>query len=376
MLKGVMTPRAYLDYNATSPLLPEAAAAITSALGDFGNPSSVHGFGRKARASVETAREAVAALCDAQAQDVIFTSGGTEANALALSGLAKGMNCTAVLASSAEHMSVLAHVAEENLIPVNPQGVIDLNALEQRLKAAKPPVLVALMLANNETGAVQPVAQAFELARKYGALLHCDAVQAAGKIKIDFDGLGVDTLSLSAHKHGGPKGIGALIVRRGLTLHSQMPGGGQERRRRAGTENVLGIAGYGAAAAAVSKLLDAAPRIRALRDQLEAVVKRECPTAQIYSAQVERLGNTSCVGLPGVSAETQLMRLDLAGVAVSSGSACSSGKIAPSHVLTAMDVGAAEAKCAIRVSLGWNTTESEITQFIEAWRPLAAQAAA
>jgi len=376
MLKGVMTPRAYLDYNATSPLLPEAAAAITSALGDFGNPSSVHGFGRKARASVETAREAVAALCDAQAQDVIFTSGGTEANALALSGLAKGMNCSAVLASSAEHMSVLAHVADENLIPVNPHGVIDLNALEQRLKVAKPPVLVALMLANNETGAVQPVAQAFELARKYGALLHCDAVQAAGKIKIDFDGLGVDTLSLSAHKHGGPKGIGALIVRRGLTLHSQMQGGGQERRRRAGTENVLGIAGYGAAAAAVSKLLDAASRIRALRDQLEAAVKRACPTAQIYSAQVERLGNTSCIGLPGVSAETQLMRLDLAGVAVSSGSACSSGKIAPSHVLTAMGVGAAEAKCAIRVSLGWNTTEAEIAQFIEAWRPLAAQAAA
>ncbi len=363
----------YLDYNATTPVLPEVAEAVTAELHRYGNPSSVHAVGRRARAAVEEARDAVAAIVNASAQHVVFTSGGTEANALALRGLAKAGNCSVVLASAVEHPSVLAHVAEEHRIPVDSNGVIDLQALERALQAHASPVLISLMLANNETGAVQPVAQAAELARKYGARIHCDAVQAVGKIAVDIRSLGVDSLSLSAHKFGGIKGIGALILRGGVDLAADMLGGGQERRRRAGTENVPGIIGFGAAARAVPKLLTDAVRVAGLRDHLESVIKAQ---AKIFAQGIERLGNTSCISLAGVSSETQVMRLDLAGVAVSAGSACSSGKIAPSHVLLAMGVDPAEAKSAIRVSLGWGTTEKDIARFLEAWRPLASNAAA
>ena len=366
-------PLCYLDYNATAPVLPEVLSAVTADIACFGNPSSVHAAGRRARAVVEDAREAIAAMVNASVQHVVFTSGGTEANALAMRGLAGG--CAAVLASAIEHPSVLAHVGE-NRIAVDHNGIIDLADLERQLSTGPSPALIAVMLANNETGIVQPVAQAAELARKYGARIHCDAVQAAGKIPIDMRALGVDSLSLSAHKFGGLKGAGALVIRAGVDLAADMLGGGQERRRRAGTENVPGIVGFGAAARAVTKLLANMPRIEGLRADMERFVSHSAPQARIFGKDVERLGNTMCVVLPGVSSETQVIRLDLAGVAVSAGSACSSGKIAPSHVLLAMGVDPAEAKSAIRVSLGWDTKPEDVMQFLKAWLPLASSAAA
>jgi cysteine desulfurase len=362
----------YLDYNATTPVLPEVIESVTADLHRYGNPSSMHAAGRRARAAVEDAREAVAGVVNASPQHVIFTSGGTEANALALHGLAKAGNCSAVLASAVEHPSVLAHVVDTNRIAVDSKGVINLQELERALRSHPAPVLIALMLANNETGAVQPLLQAVELARKYGARIHCDAVQAVGKIPVDMWALGVDSMSLSAHKFGGMKGAGALVLRGGVEIAADMLGGGQERRRRAGTENVPGIIGFGAAARQVQRLLAEAERITKLRNDLETQIKTRTPQARIFAQGVERLGNTSCITLPGVSSETQIMRLDLAGVAVS----CSSGKIAPSHVLLAMGVDPAEAKSAIRVSLGCGTAEKDISRFLEAWRPLATNTAA
>lgn len=366
----------YLDYNATTPVLPEVAAAVAESLTDFGNPSSVHAPGRRARAVVEAAREAVAAMVNALPQHVIFTGSGTEANALALRGLADAADCSAVLGAGVEHPSVLAHIPEEDRIAVDADGIIDLAALERELSTRPAPVLVTLMFANNETGVLQPVMRAVELARKYGALIHCDAVQAAGKVPLDMRALGVDALSLSAHKIGGVKGVGALVVRGGVELTPDILGGGQERRKRAGTENVPGIAGFGAAARAVQMMLDDAPRIAGLRDGMEAQIRSHVPQARVFGADVPRLGNTSCLAVPGVSSETQVMRLDLAGVAVSAGSACSSGKIAPSHVLLAMGVDSGTAKTAIRVSLGWQTAPSDIDRFLKVWLSLAVGAAA
>jgi len=365
----------YLDHNATTPLLPQVEAAVRDCLAVFGNPSSVHGAGRRARALVEDAREQLAASVGADAGEIVFTSGGTEANDLALHGLAQAHGCKSVLAAGIEHASVLAAVPHATIIGVDAHGVVDLAALEAALKSAPAPALIALMLANNETGVVQPVERAVALARNYGAFIHCDAVQALGKIDVDFSS-GVDSMSLSAHKVGGLKGIGALVLRRGCDLAAQIVGGGQERRRRAGTENVIGIVSFGAAAREMPRLLAEGPRICALRDELEARIRRIAPHAQIHGAAATRLGNTSCVSLANVSSETQVMRLDLAGVAVSAGSACSSGKIAPSHVLLAMSANPADAKSAIRISLGWNTTEADISRFIQAWEPLALSAAA
>jgi len=369
-------PLVYLDYNATAPVLPEAVEAVTAHLADFGNPSSVHAAGRRARAAVEEARDAIGAAINASTSEIIFTSGGTEANALALRGLATAIRCTSVLATAVEHPSILAHVKDADQIGVDAHGVVDLEALENALKQRPAPVLVTVMLANNETGVLQPISAVRNLTRKYGAFLHCDAVQAVGKVAFDFRALGVDSASLSAHKFGGVKGTGALVLRKGLEITADIPGGGQERRRRAGTENVPGIIGFGAAAKQVTRLRGDAARIMHLRDGMESAIRRDVPHARILGQAVDRLGNTSCIILPGVSSETQVMRLDLAGVAVSAGSACSSGKIAPSHVLLAMGIGAAEGKAAIRVSLGWGTTPEDIARFLTVWEPLAANAAA
>lgn len=365
-----MKPAVYLDYNATTPLRPQAIDAVAAALRAGGNPSSVHGPGRAARRTVEDARDRVAALVGARPAEVVFTSGGTEANALALSG--SGVD--GFLVSAIEHDSVLHNAPRAMPIPVDDHGVVDLAALERLLGAAPAGgTLVSVMLANNETGVIQPVAEAAALARGRGARVHCDAVQAAGKIAIDMGALGVDMLTLSAHKLGGPQGAGALVLRDGMALTPILRGGGQERGRRAGTENVPGIAGFGAAAAAAGADLVAgeAARVAALRDRLEDSVRHFAPRAVIYGAGVARLANTSCIGLAGVAAETQVMALDLAGVAVSSGSACSSGKVRASHVLGAMGVAAEAAGCAIRVSLGWDSTESDVDGFLAAWCGLA-----
>jgi cysteine desulfurase len=378
VLKALMadTALSYLDHNATTPLLPEAATAVRNCLDVFGNPSSVHKYGRRARALVEDAREHLAGATGASAAEITFTSGGTEANTLALRGLVAAQGCKSVVVSGLEHASVLAVVPGATVIAGDVRGAVDLNALEDALKTLPRPALICLMLANNETGVLQPLDAAIALARTYGAYLHCDAVQAFGKVPIDFSTLVVDSMSLSGHKVGGLKGIGALLVRRGLDIAADIVGGGQERRRRAGTENVTGIVSFGAAAREVPRLLAGAPRIRGLRDQIETSVRRIAPQAKVFGDLLARLPNTSCISLANVTSETQVMRLDLAGVAVSAGSACSSGKIAPSHVLLAMGISPADAKSAIRISLGWNSTEADVAHFIKAWQPLALSAAA
>jgi len=358
------TTRHYLDWNATAPVRPQARAAMLDALDAAGNPSSVHLEGRAARRLVEAARERVAALVGARPVEVAFASGGTEANAMALAGV------DAALVSAVEHDSVLAAAPQAARAPVDTEGVVDLDALE-RLLATERPALVSVMLANNETGVIQPVAKAAALAREHGARVHCDAVQAVGKIAVDFATLGVDLMTVSAHKLGGPKGVGALIVRDGIELVPLIHGGGQEQRRRAGTENVAGIAGFGAAArAALSELETAGARIVELRKRIEHATTELAPEAVIYGTGAARLPNTTCIGMPGVPAETQVMALDLAGVAVSAGAACSSGKVARSHVLEAMGVDADAAGCAIRVSLGWGSSEADADAFVSAWRDL------
>lgn len=363
-----MSTAVYMDCNASMPLRPEAASAVSAALGLCGNPSSVHGFGRAARRMMEDAREQVAASIGALPAEIVFTSGATEANNLALAGAAPRRR----LISAIEHDSLRA-AGEAAPIPVTEAGVVDLAALEALLAAESRPALVSLMLANNETGVLQPVAEAAELAHRHRALIHCDAVQALGRLPVDVAALGVDLLSLSAHKLGGPAGAGALYVRRGLDLASLLVGGGQERGRRAGTENLTGIAGFGAAAMAAVTALDDGLRIAGLRDRLEARIRAARPEAMIFGADVPRLANTTCVALAGVPAETQVMALDLAGIAVSAGAACSSGKLRPSKVLAAMGVAPDIAASAIRVSLGWKSEAADIDCFIAAWSRLPAK---
>lgn len=353
----------YLDYNATAPLRPEAREAMAEALALTGNPSSVHGFGRAARKRLEDAREGLAGLLDCRPADVVFTSGGTEANNLALRGAGR----VRILASAGEHDSVLA-VEDVEPLPLDGHGVIELAELERRLAESEESALVSLMLANNETGVVQPVAEAAALCHSHGALLHCDAVQAFGKMEVDFAVLGADLLSVSAHKLGGPPGIGALALRPGLGLAGQMKGGGQERWRRAGTENLAGIAGFAAAAEAAVAQLERWREVDAWRLAFEEAIRDLCPEARIYGAEVSRLPNTTCVLMPGVSAETQVMAFDLAGVAVSAGSACSSGKVTPSHVLRAMGAGEEEARAAIRISCGWASRRADLDRALEVWQ--------
>ncbi len=375
-----MAERIYLDWNATAPLRPQARAAAAEALEICGNPSSVHAEGRAVRRRIEEARESVAALVGAEPRNVVFTSGGTEANTMALSPyLGTGpepRDC--LLISAIEHPSVLAGGrfprSAIEIVPVTPDGRLDLLALERVLSELKPKglqrPLVSVMLANNETGVVQPVSQAAVLAQAAGALLHVDAVQGIGRIACNINELRADLLTLSAHKIGGPKGVGA-VIKRDQALHFADPvikGGGQERGARAGTENVPGIVGFGAAASAARRALsEESARMAALRDRLEAGLKARMPAAIVFGAQADRLPNTTLFAVPGIKAETAVIALDLDGIAVSSGAACSSGKVQPSHVLAAMGVAAPLAQGAIRVSLGPTTTESEVDRFLDAW---------
>lgn len=376
-----MGERSYLDWNATAPLRLEAQAAWQAALAVPGNPSSVHAEGRAARRLVERAREEVAALVGAQPGNVFFTSGGTEANMLALTPAIETANekrpLGRLLMSAIEHSSVrtggrFPHSAVED-IPVSPEGLVDLAAVAEAVSRAPRP-LVSLMLANNETGVVQPVAKAAAVVHAAGGLLHVDAIQAAGRIACDIGSSGADILTLSAHKLGGPKGVGAL-VRRHDDIHFPVPlirGGGQERGFRAGTENVAGIAAFGAAAAAARRQFEGeAAHMRKLRDALESGLRAISPQAVIFSETVERLPNTTLFAVEGVKAETAVIAFDLEGVAVSSGAACSSGKVQPSHVLAAMGVSPALTRGAVRVSLGWTSEEADIEHFLAAWRKLA-----
>jgi cysteine desulfurase len=373
-----MSDRIYLDWNATTPLRREAREAMAAAWDIGGNPSSVHAEGRQARKLVEDARAAIAGAVGAPARNVVFTSGGTEANAMALTpGLrrASGAPANRLLLSAIEHASVLAggRFACDAIgtIGVTRTGVLDLARLRAML-ASGPPALVSVMLANNETGALQPVAEAAALVHAAGGLLHVDAIQAFGKWPFGIDSLNADLLTLSAHKVGGPKGVGALIVAEGvLGLEPLLRGGGQELGRRAGTENVVGIAGFGAAARAASAALAAdAVRLEGQRRRLENGL-RETPGIIVFSDDVPRLPNTTLLTVPGLAAETAVSGFDLEGIAVSSGSACSSGKVQPSHVLAAMGAGPELAKGAVRLSLGWSTADADIDRCLEAWRKLA-----
>ena len=357
---------AYLDYNATAPIRPEALAAMTAALAEPGNASSVHGPGRRARRLIEEARTKVAALAGVEPSWVTFTSGGTEANNLALGGLPAAR----ILVSAGEHDSVLQAVPQAQRIGLTPDGLVDLDALAAALQDTPDGTLVSVMLANNETGVIQPLAQVAALVRDAGAWLHCDAVQAAGKIPLDMLALDADLMTLSAHKLGGPPGVGALLARPELPLRALQRGGGQERRRRAGTENLAGIAGFGAAAETALEDLAEAQRLGELRDHFEREIKSLATGLQVFGAATPRLPNTSCVAVAGLPAETQIMALDLAGVAVSSGAACSSGKVQPSHVLSAMGVAPELAGGAIRVSLGWASKAEDVARLLAAWGDL------
>jgi cysteine desulfurase len=378
-----MTERVYLDWNATAPLRGEAQRALQDAAGLVGNPSSVHAEGRAARRLIEQAREEVAALVGAQPADVIFTSSGTEANMLALSPMIETADekrpRDRLFMSTIEHPSVRAggrflHEAIED-VPAEADGRVNLAALAEALARAKTSrPLVSLMLANNETGVVQPVAEVATIVHAAGGLLHVDAVQAAGRIPCDIRALGADLLTLSAHKIGGAKGAGAL-VRAGEHIHFADPlirGGGQERGLRAGTENVAGIAAFGAAAAAARRqLAEEAAHMLALRTLVEEGLRSISPQAVILGGAAERLPNTTLFALEGIKAETAIITLDLEGVAVSAGAACSSGKVQSSHVLAAMGVSPEIGRAAVRVSLGWTTTQADIERFLNAWRKLA-----
>jgi cysteine desulfurase len=376
-----MPDRVYLDWNATTPLRPEARAAMAAAWDFCGNPSSVHAEGRQARRLVEEARAGVAGAIGALPRNVVFTSGGTEANALALMpGLRRGSGLPVerLLVSAIEHASVLAGGRFSGdaigTIGVTGAGLLDLGRLRAELEGG-PPALVSVMLANNETGAVQPVPQVADIVHAAGGLLHIDAIQALGKISFDINMLNADLVTVSGHKIGGPKGVGAVALAEGVRgLEPLLRGGGQELGHRAGTENVAGIAGFGAAAkAAMGALQSDAIRLESLRNRLEKGLQetRGVQEVIVFSGDVSRLPNTTLFTVPGLKAETAVIGFDLEGIAVSSGSACSSGKVQPSHVLKAMGFGPELAQGAVRLSLGWSTSSADIDRSLKAWRKLA-----
>ncbi|MFK8251632.1 cysteine desulfurase family protein [Ancylobacter terrae] len=373
--------RSYFDHNATAPIRPEARAALVAALAEAGNASAVHSDGRRSRRTVEEARKDVAALVGADPRGVVFTSCGTEADALALvPDFTRGgepIHCDVLLTSAVEHAAVLrGHrfpADRVEVLPVDARGRLDLARLDEALARHAGEgrrALVSLMLANNETGVIQPLAEAARRAHAQGALVHSDAVQAAGRIPIDITALGIDMISVSAHKLGGAPGSGALIMADpDLFPHALLGGGGQERGRRAGSENVPGIAAFGAAARVAKNHVESEVlRIGALRDRLEGALRCEFPELVLLVGDVERLPNTSCLALKGVPAETLVIALDLAGLSVSAGAACSSGKVAPSHVLAAMGVPERIARSAARMSLGWSSTEEDIEHALAVFR--------
>jgi cysteine desulfurase len=369
--------RIYCDYNATAPLRPEAREAMARALDTVGNPSSVHAEGRRARGVVEAARETVAVAIGACRDDIAFVSGGTEAVALAIRGALKATGDTVLIASGIEHDAVASLVTGGDEWPVTSNGRADLDGLRAAVKAIvgqgfRP--LASLMLVNNETGVIQPVAEAAEIVHAAGGLIHCDAIQALGKIEVSIVDLDVDYLSLSAHKIGGPQGAGVTYVKPGAPFRAVQTGGGQEFGRRAGTENVAGIVGF---AAAVDAATRDRPRYQMLahhRDRMEARLKGASPSLKVHGEKAPRVAGVSCFGVVGLLSETQIMGLDLAGFAVSAGSACSSGKVKPSRVLTAMGLSDTAARSPIRASFGWDSKPEDFNTLAEAWIKMAARA--
>lgn len=360
----------YLDHNATSPLKPEVCRALKSYVTDLGNPSSPHTLGRRVRADVETARERVADLAGARPSSVIFNSGGTEGNNQAL----RALQASSIIISTIEHDSIIGAAYAAGVpvheVPVTTEGGVDLDALAAIIPKAAKPALVSIMMANNETGVIQPYKKIIEIARKFQTIIHCDAVQALGKIPLNFSDLDIDLMTLSAHKISGLSGTGALVFRQGLNLSPLLYGGGQERGYRSGTENVIGILAFGAAAQQAKKDFANNSTIEELRDHMEIQIKSLAPQTKFFGQNSPRLPNTTSIHMPGVKSDIQIINFDLNNIYVSSGSACSSGKIKTSHVLRAMGISKEEADCTIRVSMGWNTTQNHINNFIIAWSNL------
>ena len=361
-----MSERIYLDYNATTPAKPKVVDAIARILARGGNASSIHQSGRVARSMVEEARASLADLVGAATEEILFTGSGTEANnqALRCSGRQR------VLCSTIEHESVMFAHPDPIPLPVGVNGILDLDALDSALSESNEPAVVAVMLANNETGVIQPIAEAADICSRHGAWLHCDAVQALGKIPLDVTVLGADSYAFAAHKLAGPQGVGALVLRSQKPFGRFIHGGGQERGLRAGTENVAGIAGFGVAVQLAGEALDEFAGLAKLRDDLERRVGMIAPGRIVFGASSPRLPNTTKFTMPGVSSETQVMAMDLAGIAISAGSACAAGKVEPPYVLSAMGVADDVALTAVRVSLGWRTREKDIDRFVVAWREL------
>lgn len=350
----------YLDHNATTPAKPAVCAVMQQILGFPHNPSSIHKAGREARRLVEDSRTIIAKALNTGPRDiVVFTSGATEANNLAITGA--GME--RVLVSAIEHPSVLNVPAQKEIIPVLPNGLIDIAALDSMLENNTQQTLISVMLVNNETGVIQPIDQVVAIARKRGALVHCDAAQAFGRLPLDIQNLGVDFLTLSSHKIGGPQGMGCLIIANCVVVAPQLKGGNQEKNLRAGTENIAGIVGF-AEAIELANIVEF-EKLRLWRDKIEQALS--IAPIRIFGKDAPRVANTTMFALPGASSETQLISLDLAGICVSNGSACSSGTVKESHVLKAMGATSAEATSSLRVSLGWNTTEKEVDFFIAEW---------
>ncbi len=360
-----MNPVIYLDYNATSPLLPQVREVMEEVASLPLNPSSVHSYGRLAKKHLEDARKMLANYLSVWPDEIIFTASATEANNMALQAFPD--HVLGVAAS--EHSSVL-NIAKERadsiILPVDEHGLLKLDVLEAALQQYGAKLLVSVMLANNETGVIQPIADIAKRVKAAGALIHTDAVQGFGKLPLDFNLLGVDILTLAAHKVGGPVGVGVLVVRNGLAIQPLLMGGGQEKRRRAGTENIPAILG-------MAKLVASLPQLEHLREwknRIEKQILNVSRETKIFGAGADRIANTICLTMPNISSETQLMNFDLAGICVSAGSACSSGRIESSHVLKAMGVSENEAATAIRISLGWGTTEMEVERFIEEWQKI------
>ena len=364
-----MTLPAYLDFNASAPPKPDVLDVVIDVLKETGNASSIHFYGRNSRKHVEAARLQIAQTLDVGAQQIVFNSGATEGNNTILSGF-RGQR---VLVSSIEHPSILQScISNPEKIAVTKDGAVDLEAFERQIASGDTPALVSVMLVNNETGVIQPVAEIAAIAKKYGALVHTDAVQAYGRIPFTRESLGVDFITLSSHKIGGPQGAGAIVFAAKAPLPKLIFGGGQERRQRAGTENIASIAGFGKAAELAIKDMPQFQSLSAHRDKLEKQLKTS-NRVTIYGENASRVSNTTSFSMSGAPSETQLMNYDLSGASVSSGSACSSGAVKPSHVLVAMGANEDEAKCSIRVSLGWNSTEKDIEIFLSAWDKIAAK---
>lgn len=360
-----MTTQIYMDYNATAPVFPAVIDAMAAALAHTGNASSVHGFGRAARKMVENARQQIAETINARPAQIIFTGGGTESNNTALQCFKRER----IFISAVEHESMIKH-KNANIIPVDQDGMVSPETLDRILSQEKTPALISIMLANNETGVIQPIADLVEIAKKHNALFHVDAAQALGKIPVNFAKLNIDALTLSAHKFGGPMGVGALVVKEEMPFTAFLSGGGQERYRRAGTENIPAIVGFGVACMQIAKHQLRWEKIENWRNDMEQKIKRIAPETIFFGEKSDRLPNTSCFATPGWAAEKQVLAMDLSNIAIGSGSACSSGKVEPSHVLKAMGANTEQTKSAIRISMGWQTKQTDVQTLIKTWQGL------